>query len=198
MKTIYLHGRLAEFGKFFELDVNDPAEAIRALSIQIPEFRSVLAEGQWSIVKGNLEEGCSLSEEELMLSGSYDEIHILPAISGSGGKFGQIILGTVLIGAAIFTAGGSLAVTSWGFGAKALGSVGAGLVLGGVSQMLIQAPSTSGGYADRESPDERPSFLFDGPVNTSTQGLPVPLIYGEVMTGSVVVSAGMTAEDIGV
>ena len=196
MKTVYLHGRLAEFGECFELDVNDPAEVIRALSIQIPEFRSVLAEGEWSIVKGNLEEGCSLSEEELMLSGSYEEIHILPAITGSGGKFGQIVLGTVLIGAAFFTGGASLA--AWGTGAKVMGSIGAGLVLGGVSQMLIQAPSTSGGYADRESPSERPSFLFDGPVNTSTQGLPVPLIYGEVMTGSVVVSAGMTAEDIGV
>lgn len=192
MKKIHLHGELSRFGSSFELDVNSPAEAIRAISVQLPAFRKAIAEGEWHVVKGDMEEGTNLDEDRLLMGlGRVSDIHIIPAVTGSGGKFGQIILGAVLIGAAFWTGGASLA--AWGAGAKAMGALGAGLVIGGVAQMLIKPPSTD--FAGREAPDQRPSFLFDGPVNTSTQGLPVPLIYGEVKTGSVVISAGMTSED---
>ena len=192
MKTIHLHGELSRFGSSFDLDVQSPAEAIRALSVQLPEFRKTIADGEWHVVKGDMNEGTDLSDIELAMAvGKVSDIHIIPAAAGSGGKFGQIVLGAVLVGAAFMTGGASMA--AWGAGAKAMGALGAGLVVGGVAQMLIKPPNTD--FAGRESPDQRPSFLFDGPVNTSTQGLPVPLIYGEVKTGSVVISAGMTAED---
>jgi predicted phage tail protein len=61
--------------------------------------------------------------------------------------------------------------------------------------MLSPTPQTDS-YSDRERPGERPSFLFDGPTNTSTQGLPVPLIYGRMRVGSIVVSADLSADDI--
>ena len=39
--------------------------------------------------------------------------------------------------------------------------------------------------------DEPNSFQFNSPINTSIAGLPVPILYGERMVGSVVISAGI-------
>jgi predicted phage tail protein len=35
------------------------------------------------------------------------------------------------------------------------------------------------------------SFSFSGIVNTSQQGMPVPIVYGRVFTGSAVLSSGL-------
>jgi predicted phage tail protein len=45
-------------------------------------------------------------------------------------------------------------------------------------------------------PENKPSFLFDGPVNTIAQGHPVPVGYGEMYVGSAVISAGIVTEEI--
>ncbi len=43
---------------------------------------------------------------------------------------------------------------------------------------------------------QRPSFLFNGSTNTSEQGSPVPLVYGQMRTGSVLISVGVQTENI--
>ena len=66
--------------------------------------------------------------------------------------------------------------------------MGASLIMGGVIELLTpQQKVTSSG----DSADNTPSYNFNGPVNTTAQGHPVPLAYGEVMTGSAVISAGV-------
>lgn len=189
MKQIILHGSLAHFGERFSLDVRDPAEAVRALTTQIKGFREAVEAGSWHVIRGPLEDGESLNEEGLTVGlGNQNEIHILPAIEGAGGDGVGKVIGGIALVAASFIPGLNVAV------AGALFSAGVSMSLGGVSMML--APSPDSNYDDRESPDQRPSFLFDGPVNTSTQGLPVPVVYGRIKTGSVVVSAGMTSEEL--
>lgn len=197
MKTIHLHGALAtQFGESFALNVRDPAEAVRALSTQLTGFREAIEASNWHVVRGPLESGETLDEDGLTVAlGHENEIHLLPAIAGAGDGIGQVIVGAALIGASFLIPGAGA------FGAGLItqglvGGVGVSMVLGGVSQMLSPTPS-AGDYGDRERPDERPSFLFDGPVNTSTQGLPVPVVYGRVKTGSIVVSAGMNSEEMG-
>jgi predicted phage tail protein len=185
MKQIILHGSLAHFGERFSLDVRDPAEAVRALTTQIKGFREAVEAGSWHVIRGPLEDGESLNEEGLTVGlGNQNEIHILPIAEGAGDGILQTIAGAALIAVSFFA--GPLQ--------PFLFNAGVGLALGGVAQML--APSPDSNYDDRESPDQRPSFLFDGPVNTSTQGLPVPVVYGRIKTGSVVVSAGMTSEEL--
>ncbi|MEA3250128.1 MAG: tail assembly protein [Pseudomonadota bacterium] len=194
MKEIHLHGSLgAHFGGRFSLDVRDPAEAVRALGIQLPGFREAIEADNWHVIRGPLEDGDSLDEGGLTVSlGNQNEIHILPAIEGAGDGAGKVIGGIALVGAAMFIPGGAALA---GIALQpAVAGLGISMALGGVSQML--APTPQSGYEEREPPDQRPSFLFDGPVNTSTQGLPVPVVYGRIKTGSVVVSAGMTAEEI--
>ena len=61
-------------------------------------------------------------------------------------------------------------------------------MLGGVSQMLTPVP-------DAPSEETPNSFQFNSPVNTSIAGLPVPILFGERIVGSVVISAGINVVD---
>ena len=55
---------------------------------------------------------------------------------------------------------------------------------------------TRGKKLTRMAHDPRASFLFSEPGNTSSEGAPVPLAYGRIRVGSVVVSAGIAAEQL--
>ena len=72
-------------------------------------------------------------------------------------------------------------------------AIGASMVLGGVSDMLFPKPK----MPEFSSPnDPRISFGFSGTQNTSRAGTPVPLVYGEIFTGSVVISAGVDTHQV--
>lgn len=49
---------------------------------------------------------------------------------------------------------------------------------------------------DRENATKQDSFIFDGPVNSTEQGHPVPVVYGRMRVGSVVASAGIATTDL--
>ncbi len=51
-----------------------------------------------------------------------------------------------------------------------------------------------GDYGDRDHPEERASYLFNGPVNTREQGGVVPVVYGgPIEVGSYTISAGVSS-----
>lgn len=196
MIECHLHGSLkARFGGPFSLAARDTAEVVRALCAQLVGFRDALAQGQWQVVRGSAQHGTPLDAHGLALAlGNTDTLHLMPAIEGAGSDgVGKALAGAALIGASFLVPGAG----AFGAGIITQGAVaglGVSLALGGVSMML--SPSPQSNYEERERPDQRPSFLFDGPVNTSTQGLPMPVIYGRMKTGSIVISAGMTAEEL--
>lgn len=183
MKTIYLHGVLREkFGESYRLDVRDAKEAVRFLMAQVEGFKEELEKGDWHIIKGGIDSGDAISESNIDVSlGNTTEIHIVPAIEGAGGIV-DIVSGITIIA-------WSAATGNWA-GIKS----GWNKVTGGFTELI--GGNKIADYSGRSSTDERPSFLFDGATNTSTQGLPVPVIYGRVKTGSVVVSAGLSAEKL--
>ena len=110
----------------------------------------------------------------------HEVIRIVPVIAGSkrAGLL-QTIVGVVLIALSAFTNGATLAP-------------GLALAAGGVVQMLTPQAK---GLGTQDSPNNRPSYSFNGPVNTSVQGNPVPLLYGRMIVGSAVISAGIYSED---
>ena len=165
-----------------------------------------------------------ISEETLPFPILDEEVHFFPAITGAGGKgVGQIILGIVLIivaivvavytgGAALAaegavaggaaggaTAAGAGATLAAGFAASSIASsllvAGIMAVAGGVMAMLTKSPNMND-YGSASSADSRPSFLFNGVVNNTEQGVPVPLVYGRHLTGSTVIYAGMDVEQL--
>lgn len=188
MKTLYLHGLLEEkYGGPFLLDIDTPKEAVRALAVQLPGFKKDVEVGDWHVFRGPLKQGDSADVDGISVSlGRQEEVHLIPAIQGAGGAF-NVVAGALLIAAAVF-APVSAPV------AAALMSAGAGMAVGGIIQMVTKLPGVDA--STQESVDQRPSFLFNGPTNTSSQGLAVPRGYGRVQVGSIVVSAALYSEEI--
>jgi predicted phage tail protein len=151
-------------------------------------------------------------------TGSQEEISITPVLQGAGGGgLGQIFAGIALVAAAIFLgpigAGAGALFTAGSGVATAVGGIGAGLLLTGTAQLLSPALTDQNGTFGTSTPsrtrarssflpesnetaDNRSSYIFNGPVNLTAQGNPVPLCYGRMIIGSVVISAGLSVEDI--
>lgn len=198
LRTIRLYGKLgATFGRVHHFVCNDTAGAVRALCAMIPGFEKFLMESKdkglgYTVFIGKQNVG----EEGLKYPVGNDDIRIAPVILGSGrGGFFQIVLGAALIGAAFLTGGASLGASGLAFsglaGQMAFG-IGVSMVLGGVSQLLVKQPQ---GITGVESPDNGASYNFNGPANVTAQGNPVPVLYGEMIVGSVTVSGDMFSED---
>lgn len=193
MRTIVLLGELGKrFGRRHLLDVATPAEAIRALCANFRDFQRVLEESH----ERNVGYRVINVREDIDL----DQLHypagrmiaIAPVIAGAKNPIVRILVGAAIVAAAFLTGGVALAATGLTFsgitGYVAF-SVGVSLVLGGVSQMLAPPPKNTGGN------DQKPSYIFDGALNTTTQGYPVPVGYGRMIVGSAVVSAGISTEN---
>jgi predicted phage tail protein len=185
LRKIRLYGQLAKFvgHRVLEADVATAAEAVRFLLANWPELERHMADQHYRVHTG----GDDLALEELHHPASGD-IKIIPVITGAG-AVGRILAGIAIIAFAIVTAGAGIAGLGLGFSAStavSIGFVGASLVLGGVAQLLTPTPKTN-----KDEGDPRKSFSFSGIQNTSRAGLPVPVVYGEMLVGSVVVSAGV-------
>lgn len=194
MKTIHLHGWLGkQFGKKFELAVSTPAEAVRALCSQLPQLKKALADDQDGFTVWVAKIG--IGEEQLQHPFSDREVlHIVPVVSGAKSGGAMIIMGIVMLVAAFFTMGTSLLGEGLLYEAVMTGltTFGTALVIGGISQMLFAPPKAS----SSDKPANKPSYSFNGAVNTIQQGNCVPLLYGELITGSQVVSAGLFVEEV--
>jgi len=195
IRTIRLYGKLgARFGRLHRLAVSSAAEAVRALGVLHKGFDQFLIDSKgmglaFAIFYGKR----NLAEDQLRDPPSDNDIRIAPVVQGSKGGGLQVVLGIALIAAATIATGGFAAVGVAGAGAWGVaGTIGISLALGGVAQML------TGGQAkidSAESPDNTPSYNFSGIKNTTTQGNPVPLCYGEMTVGSACISLGIVAED---
>ncbi|CAI0918151.1 Phage-related protein, tail component [Serratia marcescens] len=136
----------------------------------------------------------NVGQEELELTKGTEDIHLVPVVIGSkrAGLF-QTILGIALIGAAMLTGpAGWAAFGSTGTFGGVLAMSGAAMALGGVVQML--SPQM-GGLRMRQGPENKPSYAFGGPVNTTAQGNPVGVLYGTREIGGAIISAGIYTED---
>lgn len=189
IRKVKLYGKLRKFGNEFYLSVATPAEAIRALCVQIPGFEKFLGESK----KNNLEYAVfngkqNIGECELEFQGVGD-IRIAPVISGSkrNGLF-QTILGAALIAVAYFNPFGALT----GPMTTALMAGGISMVAGGVVQMLSPQPK---GLDSREPTENRPSYAFSSAVNTTAFGNPIPILAGQRVCGGAIISAGLMSED---
>lgn len=198
VKTIVLHGWLGKkYGAKYTMDISSPAEAIRALCSQVKGFHQELAKDKDGFrIRANND---PYTKETLSYPfGSQEILHIVPAICGSKDGIGQLLLGVVLLGAAFISMGTSFAGIELLGGVtvgQALTTIGVSMFLGGLSQLLF-APPKAGNPSER--PENKPSYSFNGPVNTIQQGNGVPICYGELIVGSQVVSAGFYAENIAV
>ena len=192
MKTIELHGILKKkFGRFFRLDVQSAREATHALACQLPEFKRFMLDSErlgyrFAVFNGKKKtQKTNISEQQLNDITTASHIHIVPRVIGSGGKSGgwlQVIAGAVLVVVGV--------MTSWAGGGALVGA-GIGLMIGGVSTLLMPTPKID----DQNEDGNRANNGFGGAVTTAAQGNPIPILYGERDVGGFVASAGIYAED---
>jgi len=190
MKTVKLLGELGKkFGKSFKFDIANPAEAVRALSANNPTFRQHLIDSEKRGVAYKVLVGKeAITENDLHSPSGKDVIKFVPVLQGAGGGgLTSFIIGAVLVAVAFTPFGAPFS--------KYLIPVGVSMMIGGVVQMLSPIPSLSGQDANN-NPDNKPSYTFNGAVNTSAQGYPVPIGYGRMMVGSAVISGGITVEEL--
>ena len=194
LRKVKLYGELADFVGYKELDavINSTADAIRFLVSNFPKLEGHMNEKYYKVLVNDYEIG----EEEVYHPIGKSSISIVPVISGAGGGLGKTLLGVALIGLA-FAVPGSIAFTKAGItgGAlsKGLFGIGAALTLTGVSEMLFPLPDLPD-FSNEEDP--RISFSFSGVQNTSRAGTSHPIVYGEIITGSVVISAGIDTNQV--
>ena len=196
LRKIKLYGKLAKFigHRVLEADVATAAEAVRFLLANWPELEAHMSDQHYRVSIGTYD----IDLEELHHPAGAAPISFVPVVGGAG-AVGRIIAGIALIALAIAVpglgaaAGAKAAATIFGTGfsqlALTVGFLGASLVIGGIAQLLTPTPKLSQG-ADSEG-DPRKSFSFSGIQNTSRAGVPVPVVYGETLVGSVVISAGI-------
>ena len=191
LKTIRLYGKLGtKFGRLHRLAVNSAAEAVRALCALRPGFERELMTSRdrgigYAVFLGKK----NLKEEQLTEEAEEREIRIAPVLQGAGfGSIFKIILGVVLVVVSYFIP------ASWGVWGEvlAVAAQGAGMSLAmtGITEML-----TPKGLSARDGPKNGASYTFNGPVNTTAQGNPVPVGYGRMIIGSAVISARIYSAD---
>ena len=201
LRKLKLYGQLAEFigHKEFEVKVNSVSQAVSFLIHNFPEVERFMGPKYYQVKVGSY----AIDKSELSYPVGQEDIHFVPVISGSGRGIGKILLGAALIGIAFATGGavvpyaplkfGMSGFTGGTFFAQTLANIGLGLTLMGVSEMLFPLPQPQ-----RFNSEEDPqlSFNFSGIQNTSRAGTPVPIVYGEILTGSVVISAAIDTNKV--
>ena len=191
MVNVRFYGSLKQFGAEFRLDCQTTAEIVQALTSQIPKLRQSIQQGLFTVRVGRdyfdnryLEQGLSHKLKD------DATVHFTPVLKGSkrGGLFG-VIAGVAIIAGAI--ALGPLAGIISTNAAWIVGSVGASLLLGGVAQMLTKMPEMKMGTEK----EKKQSTAFSNLSNMTAQGKPMPLAYGRIRVGSLIISQGVETMD---
>ena len=201
LRKIKLYGELAKFvgHKEFQVKADTLSHAVSFLINNFAGVEEYMSPKYYQVKVGNY----VIDENEIQHPIGQEDIHFVPVIQGAGRGLGKILLGGALI-ALSFGVGGVFAnplafgakgfgFASAGLGAKAAFGIGAGLLLSGVSDMLFPVPEMPEFSSEQ---DPRISFNFSGTQQTSRAGTPVPVVYGEIFTGSVVISGAVDTEQV--
>ncbi|MGA1561747.1 MAG: tail assembly protein [Gammaproteobacteria bacterium] len=160
---------------------------MRMLVANWPEIEQHMAQYHYQVIVGGNE--LALIDEPQSLhypAGENEDIRIIPVVGGSGGGgFWQALAGVALVGLS-FVTGGIFSTVLLGLGAS--------LALGGVAQMIAPTPTLNMG-PDSEA-DPRKSYSFSGIQNTARQGVPVPVVYGRMLIGSIMISQGINTDKV--
>jgi len=201
LRKLKLYGELAKFvgHKEFEIQVDSLAKAVSFLVNNFPQVEKYMNPKYYQVKVGNY----AVNEEEIHHPIGQEDIHIVPVISGAGRGAGKVLIGAALIAGAFIlgptgfmtasSASSTAAVTTGTVLAKSAVYLGASLALSGVVDMLFPLPKQPEFSSEQ---DPRISFGFSGTQNTSRAGTPVPIVYGEIVTGSVVISGAVDTQQV--
>ena len=194
-RKLKLYGKLAEFvgAKEFDVQLTTIKDAVSFLVNNFEGIEQYMNPQFYQVKIGNY----AIDKNELDYPLGQNDIHFIPVIAGRG-DVGKILLGGLLI-AFSFGFGGFFAnpitlsggLGAAGFGAQVAFGLGAVLVLQGVSNLLFPLETPT-----EPEDDPRITYSFSGLQNTSRAGTALPIVYGEIITGSIVISAGIDTDQV--
>jgi predicted phage tail protein len=202
MVEVKLLGELGKrFGRSYRFAADSPRQVISALSHQLQGFKEYFVNAHEHGMGFKLidEDPEGMMYENVMMP--CRRLIIAPVISGSG-AVGKILLGVALVGLAFVSFGGSVAAgglfagfaagQGFALGSGILFSLGLSMVFSGISSLL--APPVK---LDNSETRIKDSFLFDRATELTTQGQPVPVLYGRFLAGSpLIISSALTTERV--
>ena len=181
MIKVTIYGRLRKFigQSTFEINADSPSKAFSFLINNFEGVKEHIKDQEYCIMAGNVR-----ITEELFDMQTESDIKIIPVVHGD----------------IFFLAAGAL-FTAWGLGATIMGitigakltstflAIGVNMLLSGVQDMFFPQPDPFGGSRQDDPQDQ--SYSFTGLLNNSKQGVPINIVYGEMLVGSTVVSSSV-------
>ena len=187
LRKIKVYGRLAQMVGWHTnyADVKNMKDAIKFITCNHPETEGHLTNHLYRVVIN----GDIVKDVDELIMNTEGEIKIIPIVSGSFIWLAAAFIGA---GAAATAIGGFFATTLGAAIASALTYTGVSMAISGVTNMLFpqQQPNVGDVSSGLSETDTRVNYSFSGIQNVSRSGVCVPLIYGEVFCGSIVVSSG--------
>lgn len=181
MVEVRLHGPLAQhFGMKWNLDIRSPIEAVAAIEANRPGFRKMIndlaAKGMVFRVRTRAHDYDN--DDVNTTLGQATRLDIVPVVLGSSSGV-RFVIGAVLT------------VVGFYFGQAWMVQIGISMMLGAVAEWLTPQPKKED--FEKKGLD---SWTIGGPNNNADQGLPVPIIYGEVLTGGYPISTGLSVSQL--
>ena len=191
LKKIKVYGKLRQFlGKsYFQAAVKSPQQAMSFLMANFEGLQKHMNDQLYKVKMG----GTEITEDYLSMSGQGD-IQIIPVATGAAPIFigAALIVGVAAVGATIL--GSTLLATVV---STALTTIGTSMVIGGITELIApQNPTQNVSSVSDIDPRMRGSYSFSGIQNVSSSGVPVPIIYGLVFSGSILISSGTDTAQI--
>lgn len=185
-------GYLKKFGnhRFY---VSSPAEAIKAMLLQVKGFDEAFRGAEKRGIRFSVRaDKRHISDPDQLRMGKPRVIKLVPKYSGSKSSAGAMLAVAAIIAVTVATGGVGGFFAAGTLSGSIATSVAVSLALGGISQLLAPKPA---GLSTTSDVENKASYAFGGPVNTTAQGQPVPAFYGYREVGGAVVSASILAED---
>lgn len=181
MIKLTIYGRLRKLigQSTFQIKASTAREAFSFLINNYKEVAEHIKDQEYCVMAGDLR-----ITQELLDMQTESDIKIIPVVHGE----------------LFFLAAGAL-FTAWGAGATILGitigsalqstflGIGINMLIGGVTDLLTPDPKPF--QIDRQEDPQDPSYSFNGLLNNSKQGVPINIVYGEMLVGSTTVSSSV-------
>jgi predicted phage tail protein len=187
-----------KFGRKYSFMATSPKDVFSALCNQLEGFKEYMSNAHENGIGFRLVDGDPEGMDYANLFLGCRKLVIAPIISG-GGTIGRILVGVALVALAFIPIAGQAAFAgfvaakgAFAIGSGILFSLGTSLVLSGIASLLT--PPVSNPKSDT---DKKDSFLFDRAAELTTQGNPVPILYGRFLAGSpLIISSAITTQQV--
>ncbi|HAI37737.1 MAG TPA: hypothetical protein DCM40_06240 [Maribacter sp.] len=189
IRKIKVYGQLRRFlGQAeFEADVRNVLEVVSFFKCNFKGFAKHFADNYYFIKIGN-----TVITDDLVTMVSESDIKIVPVAHGNifglfigaglkwlGGSIGTKLLGSQLLATVV---GGALT------------SIGTSMLIDGVTSLIAPQQNNFSPTSGMDSTDPAAlasNYSFTGLSNVSQPGVPVNIVFGEIMVGSITISNGV-------